>query len=34
VCYVVNAPPHVDIVEMMILPTDQRNAYMVHKQGQ
>jgi NADP-dependent 3-hydroxy acid dehydrogenase YdfG len=31
VCYVVSAPEHVNILEMLILPTDQRNAYMVYK---
>ena len=31
VCYVVSAPDHVNILEMLVLPTDQRNAYMVYK---
>jgi 3-hydroxy acid dehydrogenase/malonic semialdehyde reductase len=31
VCYVVNAPPHVDILDMIILPTDQRSVHVVHK---
>jgi serine 3-dehydrogenase len=33
VCYVANAPEHVNVLEMLVLPTDQRNAYLVHKQG-
>ncbi|RMH22137.1 MAG: SDR family NAD(P)-dependent oxidoreductase [Gemmatimonadetes bacterium] len=32
VCYVANAPEHVNILELLILPTDQRNAYLVHKE--
>ena len=32
-CYVVNAPEHVDIVDLVVLPTAQRNAYVVHKEG-
>ncbi len=31
VCYVVSVPEHVNILEMLVLPTDQRNAYMVYK---
>ena len=31
VCYVVSAPDHVNVLEMLVLPTDQRNAYMVYK---
>ena len=29
--YVANAPPHVNILELILLPTDQRNAYVLHK---
>jgi hypothetical protein len=29
----VNAPEHVDIVDLVVLPTAQRNAYVVHKEG-
>ena len=32
VCYVVSAPPHVNVLEMVILPTDQRNSYVIHKE--
>ena len=32
VCYVVSAPDHVNVLEMLILPTDQRNAFLVHKE--
>jgi len=32
-CFVVNAPEHVDIVDLVVLPTAQRNAYVVHKEG-
>jgi NADP-dependent 3-hydroxy acid dehydrogenase YdfG len=31
VCYVVNAPAHVNVLEMLIMPTDQRNTYVWHK---
>ena len=31
VCYVVNAPEHVNVLEMLIMPTDQRNTYVWHK---
>ncbi len=32
-CFVVNTPEHVDIVDLVVLPTAQRNAYVVHKEG-
>jgi serine 3-dehydrogenase len=32
-CFVVNLPEHVDIVDLVVLPTAQRNAYVVHKEG-
>lgn len=28
ICYVVNAPPHVNVQEMLIMPTAQRNPYV------
>lgn len=31
VVYVANAPDHVTVHEMLILPTDQRNAYVLHR---
>lgn len=31
VCYVVNAPEHVNVLDLVLYPTDQRNAYLVHK---
>ena len=33
VLYVVNAPEHVNIADMIIMPTDQRNPYVVHIEG-
>lgn len=33
VLYVVNAPQHVNVATMIILPTDQRNPYVVHVEG-
>jgi len=33
VCYVTNAPDHVNILDLVILPTDQRSAHVVHKEG-
>jgi 3-hydroxy acid dehydrogenase/malonic semialdehyde reductase len=33
VLYVVNAPEHVNVAKMIILPTDQRNPYVVHIEG-
>jgi 3-hydroxy acid dehydrogenase/malonic semialdehyde reductase len=34
VCYVVNAPQHVDILDLVILPTDQRSVHVVHKEAE
>ena len=31
--YVVNAPDHVNVLSMLILPTDQRSGYVVHREG-
>jgi NADP-dependent 3-hydroxy acid dehydrogenase YdfG len=31
VAYVVNAPEHVDIFNLVIMPTDQRHSMVVHK---
>lgn len=33
VCYVANTPNHVNILELLILPTDQRNAFVINKEG-
>ena len=33
VCYVANTPDHVNILELLILPTDQRNAFVINKEG-
>ncbi|HSR42053.1 MAG TPA: SDR family NAD(P)-dependent oxidoreductase, partial [Longimicrobiales bacterium] len=33
VCYVVNAPEHVDIFNVVVMPTDQRHSMVVHKDG-
>ncbi len=33
VCYVVNAPEHVNVLDMVIFPTDQRSVTMVHKEN-
>ena len=33
VCYVVNTPEHVNVQEMLVMPTDQRNPYVIHKEG-
>ncbi len=33
ISYVVNAPPHVNVLDLLIMPTDQRNAYVIHKDG-
>lgn len=33
VCWVVNAPPHVDIFNVVVMPTDQRHAMVLHKDG-
>lgn len=34
VLYVLNAPPHVNVAEMVIWPTDQRSATLVKREGQ
>jgi serine 3-dehydrogenase len=34
VCYVVNTPEHVDVLDLVILPTDQRSAYVLHREGE
>lgn len=33
VCYVVNAPEHVDIFNVVVMPTDQRHSMVVHKES-
>jgi serine 3-dehydrogenase len=33
VFYVVNAPEHVNIANLVIMPTDQRNPYMIRREG-
>lgn len=33
ICYVVNTPEHVNVLELMILPTAQRNTFVFHKEG-
>lgn len=33
VCYIANAPPHVDVLDLVLLPTDQRGATVVHREG-
>ena len=33
ICYVVNTPDHVNILELLILPTAQRNTFVFHKEG-
>jgi serine 3-dehydrogenase len=32
IAYVVNAPPHVNIAEILMMPTAQRNIYVVHRE--
>jgi len=32
VCYIANAPPHVDVLDLVLLPTDQRGATVVHRE--
>jgi 3-hydroxy acid dehydrogenase / malonic semialdehyde reductase len=34
VCYVASAPPHVNIVQTVVYPTDQRNAYVIHRESE
>lgn len=33
VCYVANAPPHVNVFEMVMMGTDQRSGVVIHKVG-
>jgi NADP-dependent 3-hydroxy acid dehydrogenase YdfG len=33
VCYVANAPPHVNVFEMVMMGTDQRSGAVIHKVG-
>ncbi len=33
VLYVINTPPHVTITDMVVMPTAQRNPYMLHRRG-
>jgi NADP-dependent 3-hydroxy acid dehydrogenase YdfG len=33
VCYAVNAPPHVNVFNLVLLPTDQRHSMVVHREG-
>lgn len=32
VCFVLNAPPHVNVADLILLPTDQRSSTVVHKE--
>ncbi|NIP80395.1 MAG: NAD(P)-dependent oxidoreductase, partial [Gemmatimonadetes bacterium] len=32
VFYVANVPPHVDVLQLVVMPTDQRSAHLVHKE--
>jgi 3-hydroxy acid dehydrogenase/malonic semialdehyde reductase len=32
IAYVINAPPHVNVADMLIMPTAQRNIYVVHRE--
>lgn len=32
--YVTSAPPHVNVLNMVVLPTAQRNVYVLHREGQ
>jgi serine 3-dehydrogenase len=34
VCWVANCPAHVNVQELLIMPTDQRNPYVMHKEGE
>lgn len=34
VAYVLNAPPHVDIFNVVVMPTDQRHSMVVHKEAE
>lgn len=31
VCYVANTPPHVDVINLVLMPTDQRHAMLLHR---
>jgi NADP-dependent 3-hydroxy acid dehydrogenase YdfG len=33
VLYVIGTPPHVNVTELVIMPTAQRNPYMLHRKG-
>ena len=33
VCYVANTPEHVDIINLVLMPTDQRHAMILHREG-
>lgn len=33
VCYVINTPEHVNIANLVIMPTDQRNPYVIRREG-
>lgn len=33
IAYVTNLPPHVNVLDLVVLPTDQRNVYVLHKDG-
>lgn len=33
VVYVINAPPHVNVTDLVIMPTVQRNPYVLHREG-
>jgi len=33
VCYVANTPPHVDVINLVLMPTDQRHAMILHRDG-
>lgn len=33
VVYVANTPPHVDVINLVLMPTDQRHAMLVHREG-
>ncbi len=33
VCYVANTPEHVDVINLVLMPTDQRHAMILHREG-
>lgn len=33
IAYVINAPPHVNVADMILMPTAQRNIYVVHRES-